>query len=60
MLIKHSGLFEEALAALAKHQGKLGFMFENIVPMSKAVEYYDLFNNMKVQKVVFEADKVSL
>jgi hypothetical protein len=32
-------------------------MFENIVPMSKAVEYYDLFNQMKVQKVVFEADK---
>ena len=60
---KHSlivaGLFEEALEALAKHQHKLDFMFENIVPMSKAVEYYDLFNNMKVQKVVFEADKVS-
>ncbi|KPI44358.1 S-(hydroxymethyl)glutathione dehydrogenase [Cyphellophora attinorum] len=50
-------LFEEALEALAKHQSKLGFMFENIVPMSKAVEYYDLFNQMKVQKVVFEADK---
>jgi hypothetical protein len=52
------GLFEEALEALAKHQHKLDFMFENIVPLSKAVEYYDLFNQMKVQKVVFEADKV--
>jgi threonine dehydrogenase-like Zn-dependent dehydrogenase len=31
----HLGLFEEALEALAKHQGKLEFMFENIVPMSK-------------------------
>lgn len=51
LILMHSGLFEEALEALAKHQSKLGFMFENIVPMSKAVEYYDLFNEMKVQKV---------
>ena len=53
------GLFEEALEALARHQHELDFMFENIVPLSKAVEYYDLFNQMKVQKVVFEGNKVS-
>lgn len=34
-------------------------MFENVVPLSQAVEYYDLFNQMKVQKVVFQVDKVS-
>jgi len=32
-------------------------MSENIMPLSKAVEAYDLFNNMKVQKIIFEADK---
>jgi len=32
-------------------------MIDNIKPMSEAVQWYDEFNNMKVQKVVFEADK---
>lgn len=29
-------------------------MFENIMPLTKAVEGYDIFHNMKVQKVVFD------
>lgn len=33
------------------------FMIENIKPMSEAVKWYDEFNNMRVQKIVFEADK---
>lgn len=33
------------------------FMTENIMPLSQAAEAYDLFNAMKVQKVIFEAGK---
>jgi len=29
-------------------------MFEHIMPLSEAVEGYDMFDKMKVQKVVFE------
>lgn len=32
-------------------------MSDKIMPMSQAVEGYDLFDKMKVQKVVFEAQK---
>lgn len=50
-------LFEPALEALAKHQHKLDFMADNIKPMSDAAKWYDEFNQMKVHKIVFEADK---
>jgi len=50
-------LFPKALALLQKHQDKLDFMCDKIMPMSQAVEGYDIFNNYKVQKVIFEADK---
>ena len=33
------------------------FLADKIMPLSEAVEGYDLFNNMKVQKVIFEAQK---
>ena len=29
------------------------FMFDKIMPLSEAVEGYELFDSMKVQKVVF-------
>ena len=32
-------------------------MFDKVIPLSKAVEGYDLFDKMKVQKVVFEGPK---
>lgn len=32
-------------------------MTENIMPLSQAVEAYELFNAMKVQKVVFLPDE---
>ena len=32
-------------------------MTDNVKPMSEAVKWYEEFNKMKVQKVVFEADK---
>lgn len=42
---------------LQKKQHLLSFMTDKIMPMSEALEGYDLFNNMKVQKVIFEAQK---
>ncbi len=30
------------------------FMFDHIMPLTEAKEGYDLFHNMKVQKVVFK------
>ncbi|KAJ9637443.1 uncharacterized protein PV06_04072 [Exophiala oligosperma] len=50
-------LFEPALELLGKVQDKLDFMTECVQPLSEAVKYYDQFNRMLVQKVVFEADK---
>lgn len=32
-------------------------MADRIMPLSEAVEGYRLFDEMKVQKVIFEADK---
>lgn len=32
-------------------------MTDKIMPLADAVEGYELFNNMKVQKVIFEAQK---
>ncbi|GAQ39122.1 alcohol dehydrogenase [Aspergillus niger] len=48
---------EEALEVLKKNQHRLGFMADKIMPLSQAVEAYEIFNAMKVQKVIFEADK---
>ncbi|KAJ4361977.1 hypothetical protein N0V83_010918 [Neocucurbitaria cava] len=50
-------VFDEALESLQRHQDKLGFMADKIMPLSEAVEGYDIFDKMKVQKVVFEAQK---
>ncbi|KAB8232931.1 hypothetical protein ETB97_005620 [Aspergillus alliaceus] len=47
----------QALEVLKKNQQKLGFMADKIMPLSRAVEGYELFNAMKVQKVIFEAWK---
>jgi hypothetical protein len=32
------------------------FMTDKVMPLSQAVEGYDIFNKMKVQKVIFEPD----
>lgn len=47
-------VFEESLALLEKKQHLLSFMFEKIIPLSDAVEGYDLFDKMKAHKVIFE------
>ncbi|KAJ6106309.1 hypothetical protein N7512_009826 [Penicillium capsulatum] len=47
----------QALEVLKKNQHKLGFMTEKIMPLSQAVEAYELFNAMKVQKVIFLPDQ---
>ncbi|KAI4103849.1 MAG: hypothetical protein L6R37_003574 [Teloschistes peruensis] len=50
-------IFPQALAKLKEKQHLLGFMSDKIMPMSQALEGYDLFDKMKVQKVIFEAQK---
>ncbi|CAG7944546.1 unnamed protein product [Penicillium nalgiovense] len=47
----------QALEVLKRNQHKLGFMADKVMPLSQAVEGYDLFNAHQVQKVIFEADK---
>ncbi|KAK4123493.1 GroES-like protein [Parathielavia appendiculata] len=47
-------IFPEALPVLAKNQEKFSFMFDKIMRLTEAVEGYDLFDQMKVQKVVFQ------
>ncbi|KAI0127734.1 chaperonin 10-like protein [Xylariales sp. AK1849] len=47
-------IFPEALKLFAKKQDLLGFMFDKIMPLNEAVEGYDLFDKMKVQKVIFK------
>ena len=47
-------VFPDALKVLAKNQHLFGFMFEKIMPLGEAVEGYDLFDKMKVQKVIFK------
>lgn len=32
-------------------------MADKVMPLSQTVEGYDLFNDMKAQKVIFEAQK---
>ncbi|EKV07863.1 Alcohol dehydrogenase, zinc-containing, putative [Penicillium digitatum PHI26] len=46
-----------ALEVLKRNQHKLGFMTEKIMPLSQAVEGYDLFHKMQVQKVIFQASQ---
>jgi len=50
-------IFPQALEMLKQKQHLLGFMADKIMPLSEAVEGYDMFDKMKVQKVVFEAQK---
>ncbi|KAF2400180.1 alcohol dehydrogenase [Trichodelitschia bisporula] len=47
-------IFPEALKKLEKTQHLLGFMSEKIMPLSDAVEGYDIFDKMKAQKVIFQ------
>ncbi|KAJ5630911.1 uncharacterized protein N7484_011011 [Penicillium longicatenatum] len=50
-------IFGEAMELLAKKQDVLNFMSDDIRPLSQAVQAFDDFNNMRCQKVIFEADK---
>ncbi|KAF2816776.1 putative alcohol dehydrogenase [Mytilinidion resinicola] len=50
-------IFPQALDKLKQKQHLLGFMADKIMPLSEAVEGYDLFDKMKTQKVVFDATK---
>ncbi|KAK2812539.1 hypothetical protein FQN50_001183 [Emmonsiellopsis sp. PD_5] len=50
-------IFPEALDMLKKKQHLLGFMADKIMPLTQAEEGYELFDKMKVQKVIFEGGK---
>ncbi|MCJ1315630.1 hypothetical protein MMC15_000950 [Xylographa vitiligo] len=50
-------IFPESLDMLRQKQHLLGFMSDKIMPLSEALHGYELFDKMKVQKVVFEAQK---
>ncbi|KAM6485633.1 S-glutathione dehydrogenase [Trichoderma sp. SZMC 28011] len=50
-------LFPQALESLERHQDDLEFLAENTKPLSEAVKWYDEFNNMRVQKIIFDASK---
>ncbi|EWG55894.1 hypothetical protein FVEG_17617 [Fusarium verticillioides 7600] len=47
-------IFSEAMEVLKQEQDSLSFLFDNILPLSDAVRGYELFNESKVQKVVFQ------
>ncbi|KAI1822437.1 GroES-like protein [Xylaria intraflava] len=50
-------IFPEALKLLEQKQHLFDFMTENVMPLTEAVEGYELFDSMRVQKVIFDAEK---
>ncbi|OAA44902.1 Alcohol dehydrogenase superfamily, zinc-type [Metarhizium rileyi] len=46
-------VFSEALKVLEEKQHQLKFMFDHVMRLDDAVEGYDLFDKMMVQKVIF-------
>lgn len=46
-------IFPEALKVLEQKQDQLEFMFDHIMPLADAANGYELFDKMKVQKVIF-------
>ncbi|KAK8210109.1 hypothetical protein M8818_003596 [Zalaria obscura] len=50
-------IFPQALAKLKEKQDLLGFMSDKIMPLSEAVEGYDIFDQMKAQKIVFDPSR---
>ena len=50
-------IFPDALDCMAKCQAKLDFLTETVVPLSEAPMWYEKFERMEVQKVIFDAEK---
>lgn len=50
-------IFPQALQKLKEKQDLLGFMSDKVMPLSEAVEGYEIFDQAKAQKVVFDARK---
>ncbi|UPK89617.1 hypothetical protein LCI18_000552 [Fusarium solani-melongenae] len=50
-------VFKEALELLTHNHQKLNFMFEEIMPLTEAVEAYEIFDKMKAQKVIFNPNE---
>jgi hypothetical protein len=55
MLKKKQHLLEWVVSSLRRHPllTSASFMTDKFMPLSQAVEGYDIFNKMQVQKVVF-------
>jgi hypothetical protein len=61
MLKKNQHKLELVIAASILNQDMFAnksnsFMTDKIMPLSQAIEGYDIFNSMKVHKVIFEPD----
>ena len=61
MLKKNQHKLESVIAASISNQDMFAnkpnsFMTDKIMPLSQAIEGYDIFNSMKVHKVIFEPD----
>ncbi|ORY69030.1 chaperonin 10-like protein [Pseudomassariella vexata] len=50
-------IFPRALKLLEKNQHLLDFMTETVMPLSQAVQGYEAFDTMKVNKVIFDAER---
>ncbi|KAI1112863.1 GroES-like protein [Nemania sp. NC0429] len=50
-------IFPEALELLERRKEAFDFLTENVMPLSQAVEGYELFDSMRVQKVIFDAER---
>ena len=46
-----------AISTMGLADEKCSFMADKVMPMSQAEEGYEIFNSMKAQKVIFEAQK---
>ncbi|KAI8630450.1 GroES-like protein [Xylariaceae sp. FL1651] len=50
-------IFPQALDLLKRKQYLMGFLTETVMPLSEAAEGYKIFDEMQVQKVIFDAEK---
>lgn len=50
-------IFKHALDVLQQKQGDLSMLIDCFLPLSDAVKGYELFNTMKVQKVIFKCEE---
>ncbi|KAF4304265.1 alcohol dehydrogenase [Botryosphaeria dothidea] len=52
-----SSVFTSALECFRENEKKLEFLTKHVVPLSEAAEHYKAYDQMKVQKVIFDAEE---